>query len=240
MRFKMTKTGRVNMQGRTPRERLRQKHAVSAYNSAAGFTLVEVLVAAVIAAMLMSLALGFTFGMRRSVAFARERDEVLEAARVALDQMSRDLACTQWSHTGESKLRFSGERSRRASAGDDRMDFVTSRVVGTARGEVAGGLAEVGYRVNHERGVLLRREQVMPDDEFTSGGTSVVMAENVTGLRCEYFNGKEWVEEWDGESEKDLPLGVKVKLTVYAGGREEQQEFSTIVSLPLGGKRPGV
>ncbi len=197
------------------------------------------MVAAVVTAMLMSLALGFTFGIRRSVAVSRERDEVLEAARVALDQVSRDLACSQWSYTGESKLRFSGERRRRAAAADDRLDFVTSRVVGTARGEVAGGLAEVGYRVSRERGVLLRREQVMPDDEFTSGGTSVVMAENVTGLQCEYFDGKEWVEEWDGESRKDLPHGVKVTLTVQQSGQEEQQEFSTIVSLPLGGKRPG-
>ncbi len=58
------------------------------------------------------------------------------------------------------------------------------------------------------------------DPEAAASGDRGVhqLADNVWGIDIRYFDGEEWVEEWNSEEEQTLPQAVEVKLILKTEG----------------------
>ena len=93
------------------------------------------------------------------------------------------------------------------------------------------GLVERGYWVN-ERGQLMCHDEE-PADGNWSTGTDEVCGADVTGFDAPYFNGTDWLNEWDGRvggaQAGQVPKAVHIVLTI---GKPKGEAFETITYIP--------
>ena len=80
---------------------------------------------------------------------------------------------------------------------------------------------------------LLRREQANLDDNFEEGGRALVLLSDVRELTLEYWDAtkEEWLDKWDAQGSdpnqaSKLPQRVRLKITAVMGDGE-QQTFMT-------------
>jgi general secretion pathway protein J len=88
--------------------------------------------------------------------------------------------------------------------------------------------------------VLARREQRRVDDDFTKGGQSQILIENVRKFELSFFDPltMEWVSTWDttqtAMQPNRLPMQAKIFITVpNVTGRGLDQKFGTRTNLPI-------
>lgn len=94
--------------------------------------------------------------------------------------------------------------------------------------EVSLSLTPVGEDSNPGRQAIYLREQTPADGDPTQGGTERALIENVTSLTFEFFNGTEWVTEWDSRAgTRRLPSAVR--LTFQVDGADTE----TVVVVPI-------
>jgi len=67
------------------------------------------------------------------------------------------------------------------------------------------------------------------------GPPPIVLADNVVSLHIKYFNGMAWLESWDSTAlppPNQLPIAVSIELVLGAGGGRVM-DFATQVMLPM-------
>lgn len=183
-----------------------------------GFTLVEILIALAILAMIVA----STFTIFRSSSSSwqkgEKRSERYHNARVAIGKMSAEI-----SHAviDEGKPgRFIGEKE------DVRFISFVSAASGVFE------LAEIGYWLDKNERVLMRNEDVDPDYDFSTQDYSDILADNISMLEFSYYNGTRWSDTWDSNSsEKNLPEAVKIKIEVEDRQNKEGETFEVITRL---------
>jgi general secretion pathway protein J len=211
-------------------------------------TLVEVLVAMVIIAML---AVTIYAGFAQSAATKDELEsdgDYYRRVQLALDRMQRELSMAYVSiqlpdnpSLQTMKTCFIGtDRSER-----DRVDFTSFSHQRLYRDAKESDQNEISYFVGRHpddgsRLVLARREQNRPDDHPESGGRVQILLDDVRSLELEYLDPmtNEWVRSWDttqaaGQPNR-LPLQVRIVLTVpdlYE--RSKDRVFATHAVLPI-------
>ncbi|MEA2626238.1 MAG: hypothetical protein QOD06_2283 [Candidatus Binatota bacterium] len=115
----------------------------------------------------------------------------------------------------------------------------------TGRGTAATDLATIHYFVvpneEHPASRALYREAqsslagVAFDAERPDPGQTALLLDHIAGLRFRFFDGKEWVEEWDsndGRRYAKMPLGVEITLLVWSDD-EQVESYHTAVDLPM-------
>jgi len=118
------------------------------------------------------------------------------------------------------------------------LSFITRRPSRTPAGRASIDLNEVGYELrsnskDHRYLELIRREQPLYDDRPTQGGKQTVLYDRVLSFEAWYFDGAEWVREWDAAEEKDLPLLVKIVIRVAVKVDETEEEHRADILVPL-------
>ena len=195
-----------------------------------GFTLLEVMIAVAITAVIGSMAAGVYQQVDRAASAARDQGERYAGARLALTRMSRELSMAFLSeHYDRARFRdrptlFNGER--------DQLLFSTMAHVRLAQDAKESDQAMVEYLVERDptsgTDALYRREKVRIDDEPDRGGRKDLVATNVKALSLRYWDPKrkEWVREWSTrtpEKLNELPTRVRIELEVkLADGRLEK------------------
>ena len=188
------------------------------------FTLIEVLISAVIATFISLVAIGAL----RTVVDARERVErnitAADELRFASNIIRNDLAniCRD---EKKDAMKFIGTVS---DSPDQPPVSLTIDVVSTAKarpGHIEGDIYEVQYFVvtEDEKSILMRRYCPVvgiEEDDLTTGGILVPIAENIVSFSLLYFNGEEWVSEWSDEEEY-LPGMVEVTLAASSPGETD-------------------
>ena len=71
-----------------------------------------------------------------------------------------------------------------------------------------------------------------PYEKEEKGYDAEVM-ENVERFAVSYFDGNDWVSDWDSSGKKRLPAAVKIELTLRDSG--STQLYSSIVKVTMGG-----
>lgn len=212
-----------------------------------GFTLVELMLAVLLLALMMTVA----YGVLVSTVQGQERiEEILASSEIGpaiLAQICEDLeGAILPPKEGEKEIEGFLALSRSAPAGErDRIDFVTSRLAYGSRREdeepAFHSVNEVGYQLRDhpsESGVavLYRREDYFVDAEPLRGGRLIELYDRVTHFDLQFWNGERWQAEWSAVKEKGkLPKAVKVELRVRLRdreGRDQDRAFVTIVTLP--------
>jgi type II secretion system protein J len=213
------------------------------YHKNKGFTLLEVMVAAVIGAFIALVAVGSL----RAVTTAREQVNFNIAAsdelRFAAKMLRNDFA--NFYRAGDIEdMKLEG-----LVTGSD-QNPITSVTMYTVceqkarRDQPEGDMYEVQYYLLYEEDQSSLMRRVCPvvgieEDEETEGGMLTRIAEGVGGFEIRYYNGYEWLQSWSLETESMLPELIEVSLFSSQSLDSEQKNAlmkSFIVNFPLMGE----
>lgn len=213
-----------------------------------GFTLLEVILAVTVLALIGTMIYG---GFSQTALNKARVEEDVDHSRVihmALERMTRELSMAFVStHVNPSldlrvvNTAFIGKDNGR----DDRIDFTSFSHRRLYRNARESDQNEISYFVTEHpddpgMNVLARREQNRIDDDPRKGGKSQILVENVEEFNVEYFDPllSEWVDTWDTVNTlaqpNRLPKQVRIRLSVKDPRRPTKtQTFGTRVTIPL-------
>jgi general secretion pathway protein J len=193
--------------------------------SAAGFTLIEILLAMAILAFITTIMWGSfsqTATNKRAIEAAQERTHT---ARVALMRMTREIEMAYLATETSPGAYTRTFMTSSSKASVDELSFSTF-----AHQRLRGGLAESDSSVVTYYGArdpddpritnLMRREtrRLQADDPKTLPGESYVLCPDVASVKFSFYNyvKKEWETEWDTHTPgaEFLPSHVRITLTV--------------------------
>jgi prepilin-type N-terminal cleavage/methylation domain-containing protein len=202
------------------------------------FTLIEVILAVVIAAGLLMVAISYyqrAADLRRQLL---EESARLTTIRLMMDRLSVDLR----SAIAEPRQGFSGTadfvkfvHAGNPSPGnlaEGSLKLVTYSVVTNAVGTNIASV--IGF--NRTEGPLVEMRMAAPTNRealsFNGAMDPMALATNnfvepltraIRLVQFRYFDGSEWLESWSGS---DLPLGVEVTLGTEAASEDPEEEYA--------------
>jgi general secretion pathway protein J len=209
--------------------------------AARAFSLVEVLIAVAITAMVGAIVVGTFSQVNRANEIVRDQGDRFSSARMALTRMSRELTMAFVSEHYDTKI--FRERPTTFVGREDRVLFCTMAHerpwLDAKESDQAVVEYEVGDDPAHPEGkALLRREKLRLDGEPDRGGRRDVVADHVRAIRFSYWDPKrnDWVREWSTRAtdhDKDLPLRVRIELeATLADGRSEKFVTEARIAMP--------
>lgn len=216
-----------------------------------GFTLLELLVAISILAMVSILIYGAFSAMRRTKEGLERIQDRYREGRIAMQRVTRELSSAYLSlhvPTDPSLLvvstAFVGTRGNPA----DRVDFNAFANVRRDRDAHESDQAEISYfgQPNPEGGTdLVRRVSTRPDHEPGKGGRIEVLATDIDLFELEYLDAQTglWTDTWDSTQTVGQPgrLPYQIRITLVlnsgkktqAGGGRGRIRLMNTVQLPI-------
>jgi general secretion pathway protein J len=213
-----------------------------------GFTLIEVMVAVTIIAIVSTLIYtGFSQTSRNKQRIEGDLERHHEI-RMGLERMARELSMAYVSAQLNANMALQVVKT--ALVGTDaargsRIDFTTFSHQRLYRDAHESDQNELSYYMDEDpndkgRRALIRREQRRVDDDPLKGGQAQVMIGNVSKFELSYLDplSGEWLTTWDttqaAMQPNRLPTQVRIKVTVpNLRGTGPEQSFGTRTSLPL-------
>jgi len=206
-----------------------------------GFTLLEIILATVLFALLMSQYYQVFTGVLELEEYARDQRSFASVGPAVLDLVEDDLLSLHRNRDAMDAYPFRGEDGSLSGEPADAMDFVVRRrsvsqeqVYGDGQW-VRSPVCEVGYRLARGeltgRNVrkLYRRESFYPDSQPTRGGDYYEIYDRVIAFNLTYVGHRveeearadgsdesllETFESWDSEQRRGYPTAVIVTLTI--------------------------
>ncbi len=205
-------------------------------HSFSGFTLVEVLVATLITAILMVAVLGTLWSGVSGRDEIHNLSEEQTAGNAILGTIERDLQGLFVYNIAGKKV-FQGINKSIQGEEADFLDFITTTdskfpLIKDER-KLRSDLCEVGYRLrpNPEKPDFLqiwRRESFFLDDKPFEGGTFSLLYDQVKYFNVSYYaepgNQAEEQQEWSSEKNGTLPYSMKIELEIESRPRFERGE----------------
>ena len=200
-----------------------------AAKDAGGFTLVEILTAITILAIVMTLVYSAFGRTADTIQRVSTRADVQHKARVIFSRITEEIVAADW-EAGNTRTIFVGNNGLVGNRSVGTLRF-SSRSHVQIRPETAeSDLNLIAYWLSN--GALLRREErnllsltdrTVETEELTQG---------VAGFDLRYWDGQEWQDAWDASKRKNLPAAVLVELSLEtAEGPTER--FVSMVTVPL-------
>lgn len=197
------------------------------------FTLLEILVALSIAALIMNAVYGSYRATTNSILHCRPKSVVEQQARLFLQRFSSELRCSyagsintlndmptketlaQGSFKKEESPLFTSEG---ISNGNVFLQFVTSSFTSSPYQNISG-LAIVSYKLDNSGQILLRnvRKYIKGYEQDDKDEQWQPVLSNVKKITCEYLENEKWQEKWKSTELKVLPKAVKVSLVLDDG-----------------------
>jgi general secretion pathway protein J len=208
-----------------------------------GFTLIEVVVAIGLLAIVMTLVYG---AFSRSVDVTRDTAEASERMRqvqVITERLVDELSAAYWFADNGGRGRFEGSSDTAAGADTrrDRLVWTTFAHRRYVADRPESDVSQIEYRVEADpdgaTGRLVREERsnVLSDAPWALQTDD--MAEGVTEFKLRYLGGADWVDAWEAKLRQGLPRAVEVTVGLAGVGRAPAERIRTVVALPLAGAR---
>ena len=212
-----------------------------------GLTLIEVIVAISVLAMVAVLVYGAAFGLTRSKDSVGHMNERYREGRAAMRRMSNEISSAFVSmHQPINAMlavrntAFVGTNGSPA----DRLDFTSFSHVRVARDSHESDQNELSYFGSPDPDVsgktdLARREATIIDLDPRKGGQVNVIAENIDLFDLKYLDAMTglWQETWDTTQATGqlmrMPLQVKITLVLRDGPGGQNIPFVERVSLEM-------
>lgn len=202
-----------------------------------GFTLIEILVAVTIIATIVSMVYGSYFATAKSADVYKTRMALSGRTRRVLCQMARQIRCSYIGEAiGDTDLavrlgtHYGGKNSGDTNTigkdpviyfsyepdvpGSWTLNLVTTNRLFCEDG-YAKGLIDVAYRYDKNIGTFYlsqRRFTGTPEDNIVDRNWRPLLT-NVESVELGFFDGQQWLLEWDFEQKKNLPVAVKIGIT---------------------------
>jgi len=160
-----------------------------------GFTLIELIISAVLMTMMLVSAYFCLNAALSSQKLIEPRVEIIQNARVAMAIMSADLrgACPLSTNN-----QFLGMHRMLGEMDADNLDFATHNY--SPRRPHEGDFCEVSFYVEKDpvsrTGTLWRRRNPTLAPDPLSGGSREEIARGLLGLKFEYYDGFDWYDTW--------------------------------------------
>jgi general secretion pathway protein J len=212
-----------------------------------GMTMIEVMVAIAILAMVAVLIHGVINSLSRGKKGEAMRADRAHEGHEAMQRLVRDLSAAYLSMHVPPVQALVTEKTAfvgRSSSPFDRVDFSAFAHLRTDRDAHESDQAEVGYLVVPDPDVadkmdLVRREQTPIDLDPLKGGVVNVVAEDVDEFDLRFLDPEtgQWVGTWDstqvtGQPSR-LPLEVEMTLQLKGVGGGPPYRYTTKVFLPI-------
>ncbi|HME44620.1 MAG TPA: type II secretion system protein GspJ [Syntrophorhabdales bacterium] len=171
-----------------------------------GFTLLEILLAIALSALLLVTVYSAYFSIARAVYTTLETQELLETGRILLEMLKRDIR-------GISGTRFPLVSTVEEINGKSvtNVVFVTS----TPSSTNPFRWNKVGYTLTQDRQgqwIFIKKAAKNPNDNLDEIGTVFEVSRLVNSFRMTFFDGTQWVDQWDSRSTGKLPKQVRISV----------------------------
>jgi type II secretion system protein J len=204
-----------------------------------GFTILELVVALIIAGIISAAIASSLSQLGRAREAARLRMTATRRASDALEALRRDIqSAVRSSDLFLTRFRLAGEvvRSEGRELDRDQMLLFSERLKPTRTLDYTGEGQEyeTQYRIESDDGgpALWRRRDPVPDEYEAAGGVAEPVGEGVVSLRLEAYDGTEWRQDWDSDSD-GLPRAVRATVTASGArvGESTLEDARALVTL---------
>ncbi len=212
--------------------------------AAPGFTLVEVMVAVSITAVMGAMLAGAFQRAYQARDLVEQQEDRFAGARVALTRMAREISMAFLSeHYDHRRFRDRPTLFRGRDGGDsDSLLFTTMSHERLVRDVKESDQSVVEYTLDSDPDLpgeeaLWRREKARIDDDPEHGGTRAVLCQHVASFDVSYWDWRkqEWAREWNSASTERqgiLPTRVRLKLVLkMPDGRTSAFETQTRIAI---------
>ncbi len=206
------------------------------YPTMSGFTLIEVLLAVLIASMAMVAVSGaFISTMRTHYEIDNLTSSTADGQRI-LTLLERDLRGL-WHYDIKQNRVLIGRNMDIGGYDADRIDLLTTTdaiggVIDNQMQLAYPSICEVGYWLKENKEIpglleLWRREDPMVDDDLLTGGHFQLVSDRIKSFNITYYTelgyDAEPLDEWDSSREAKLPRRIKIDFTIHRkiGNRNE-------------------
>jgi prepilin-type N-terminal cleavage/methylation domain-containing protein len=214
-----------------------------------GFTLLEILIAILILATVLSTVFASYTGTFRIVGETESQAEIYQMARIAFERIIEDLECyyvpqkvgTTESTDAEKSLEFAGEENEIQGRSADTLRFPSrAHLVFGDQGE-SWGIAEISYYVEEgsegEGLVLYRSDRLHLEPTSEEDGGGLPLCERLLSVDFTYYDAEgEEYKSWDPSSEEEegAPQLVSISLEfINPSDPEIPLKFATRATLPV-------
>lgn len=215
---------------------------VRATSSSSGFTLVEVILAVSIAALVLASLFALYFATSQSVDAQSERRAGGASMSRAMDRLTRDLS-NALPVPGYDEGGFALTKGEPEHGDGSVLRFCTARRTDPFDGDTRAlrwfEIIEVDYRLERaprERGKLVRTERPLVGPGAISPPSTNVLAVGVDGFEVQIRQGAEWVDEWVvelGDDQAEWPRAARIQLIPDARARDARP-YAVDVLIPTG------
>jgi len=193
-----------------------------------GFTLIEVLLAMTILAVMMTVIYTSFSTAGRNVKQAETIRDQTDLARTLISRISDDIANAYVNRNMNSSARitiFDGQKEEVETGGEKiRHDTITLTTLTNWRKPDSKEMElwEVGYFFKEKPDgsgyTLFRREkrELNKDVPALEGGVEYEITDHAQSLQLRYYDGSNWTDAWDKSLNK-VPTAVEIALTVDTG-----------------------
>lgn len=200
-------------------------------NKREGFTLIEVLVAVTILAIVVTGLYSSLFPVLKVQAVVERQVEMGREVRRFLDTLSTEIRSLYFA-AGDEYTFFSGTLGEYEGSALGEVSFTSFSYSVIRKGRPSSDLYEIRYYLEGDHAsnendedssssvtYVLKKDIGSPFIEG-SGLMGLEVIGNVTAFELEYYDGKEWLRYWDSSEFRKLPKAVRASLTITDGGTE--------------------
>lgn len=195
-------------------------------HGAAGFTLLELLMALAIVGALLAIAFG---GLRMAIsAWTRgdDRAELQQHTRGITQILGRTVGAAYpyrgaFGEGPEKRILFRGA--------EHRLELVTQAAAFPSPIPVAFTAVVIALEDDAQGRALIVRQRILPNREPFSEAAVVLRDPSIQGLDLQYLtSGGSWTESWDADEEKKLPSAIRIRVAIERNGKLEASPPITI------------
>jgi prepilin-type N-terminal cleavage/methylation domain-containing protein len=209
-----------------------------------GFTLVEVLIAAAILALIVSMLYVAFASSVKTMEIGTQGGEIYRKAGVVLNRMAQEISCARLPSEEEeasTQYAFIGEDKTEDGVPQDTLTFISTALPlqGPSR-----GIKQIGYYIAPDAVTdklsLFMKENTTPSlgNSAENAGKGMLLAEGIEGLDFTYYDsqGREW-KRWDTTTpvfDNKLPQLVRISI-FFKDDKGEPLSLTTTAYIPLAG-----
>ncbi|UCD72363.1 MAG: prepilin-type N-terminal cleavage/methylation domain-containing protein [Syntrophobacterales bacterium] len=204
-----------------------------------GFTLLEVVISIGILLVILTIIYNTFNSSLKAYTEMETRGDAYAQARVVLNRIYEEIGSIYWSEDPKSNTGLVGGDEEEDDLPFDSLHFTSLSHVRWAKDSKESELCEIGYYLEKDgetgESFLFRREDWNVDGTLEEGGRPLELAEGIDGLNFRYYDGEEWVDDWDSKAKGGLPKAIEVVL-IMGDPRQKRIAFSSIIPVPMAGR----